>query len=34
VNGRYHWSPTPQSMAGNDAELTYYQINVGFMWEQ
>lgn len=34
INGRYHWSPTVESLAGNDAEMTYYQLNIGFMWEQ
>ncbi len=34
VNARYHWSPTPQGLLGNDIELTYGQLNVGFMWEQ
>jgi hypothetical protein len=34
VNARYQWSPTPSSLTGNDVDLTYFQINVGFMWEQ
>lgn len=34
INGRYNWSPTVESLAGNDATLTYYQLNLGFMWEQ
>jgi len=34
VNGRYHWSPTPKNLAGEDFSMTYYQLNVGFMWEQ
>ncbi|HXV12927.1 MAG TPA: hypothetical protein VEC56_01850 [Candidatus Krumholzibacteria bacterium] len=34
VNAHYHWSPTPESLAGNEVSLTYYQLNVGFMWEQ
>ncbi|HEX5132422.1 MAG TPA: hypothetical protein VFX92_08040 [Candidatus Krumholzibacteria bacterium] len=34
INGRYNWSPTSQSLAGNDADLTYWGINVGFVWEQ
>lgn len=34
VNARYQWSPTPQTLMGNEIELTYYQINIGFMWEQ
>jgi outer membrane protein W len=34
INGRYNWSPTVESLAGNDVTLTYYQFNVGFMWEQ
>ena len=34
INARYQWSPTPQGLLGNEVELTYYQINVGFMWEQ
>lgn len=34
VNAHYHWSPTPETLAGNDISLTYYQLNVGFMWEQ
>jgi hypothetical protein len=34
VNAHYHWSPTPETLAGNDVSLTYYQVNVGFMWEQ
>lgn len=34
VNGRYHWSPTPRGLSGDDFDLTYFQLNVGFMWEQ
>lgn len=34
VNGRYQWSPTPENMANDEVDLTYYQINVGIMWEQ
>jgi hypothetical protein len=34
VNGRYQWSPTPETLIGEDTELTYYQVNIGFMWEQ
>jgi hypothetical protein len=34
VNGRYHWSPTPEGLAGGDRDLTYWGIHVGFAWEQ
>lgn len=34
VNGRYQWSPTSETVANTEADLTYYQINIGFMWEQ
>lgn len=34
VNGRYQWSPTSENIAQTEVDLTYYQINVGFMWEQ
>jgi len=34
INARYQWSPTTQTLLGNEIELTYYQINIGFMWEQ
>ena len=34
INARYQWSPTPQTLLGHEYELTYYQINIGFMWEQ
>ena len=34
INGRYQWSPTGQNIAGADFGLEYYQVNVGFMWEQ
>ncbi len=34
TNARYNWSPMPESLAGNDFTLSYYQLNVGFMWEQ
>ena len=34
VNARYQWSASTQTLLGNDVELTYYQINIGFMWEQ
>jgi hypothetical protein len=34
INARYHWSPTPETLLGRDTELTYYQFNLGFMWEQ
>ena len=34
INARYQWSPTTQTLLGNEIELTYYQINIGIMWEQ
>jgi hypothetical protein len=34
INGRYNWSPTPETLLGTDTELTYFQLNIGFMWEQ
>jgi len=34
VNGRYQWSPTSEDLSENEVDLTYYQINIGFMWEQ
>lgn len=34
VNGRYNWSPSVETLAGNNVALTYYQLNLGFMWEQ
>jgi hypothetical protein len=34
VNGRYQWSPTSESLTEKEVDLTYYQINIGFMWEQ
>ncbi len=34
VNARYHWSPTPETLAGDDVSMTYYQLSLGFMWEQ
>lgn len=34
VNGRYQYSPTSESLTEHEVDLTYYQINIGFMWEQ
>ncbi len=34
VQGRYQWSPTPEDMRNNEVDLTYFQLNVGFVWEQ
>lgn len=34
VNTRYQWSPTSENLLGGDLALTYFQVNVGFMWEQ
>jgi hypothetical protein len=34
VNGRYHWSPTWETLAGSDTDLTYWGLHVGFVWEQ
>jgi len=34
ANARYQWSPTPQTLAGTDADLTYWAIHLGFVWEQ
>jgi hypothetical protein len=33
VNGRYQWSFTSQDLAGNDEDLTYWSIHIGFAWE-
>jgi len=34
VNGRYQWSQSAETLAGTPFSLEYYQVNVGFMWEQ
>jgi hypothetical protein len=34
ANGRYQWSPTSETLSNIEADLTYYQFNIGFMWEQ
>ncbi|MDH4036745.1 MAG: hypothetical protein OEX18_05205 [Candidatus Krumholzibacteria bacterium] len=34
INARYNWSPTAQDLTGNDVDLTYWGINIGFVWEQ
>jgi outer membrane protein W len=34
INARYNWSPTVQDLTGADADLTYWGINIGFVWEQ
>lgn len=33
VNGRYQWSFTTQDLRGNDEDLTYWSLHVGFAWE-
>ncbi|HEU4366202.1 MAG TPA: hypothetical protein VFT13_12145 [Candidatus Krumholzibacteria bacterium] len=34
INARYNWSFTSQDLSGADEDLTYWGINVGFVWEQ
>ena len=34
ANARYSWALTGENLAGNDAQLTYWGIRVGFVWEQ
>ncbi len=34
INGRYNWSFTHQNLLDQDEDLTYWGINVGFVWEQ
>ena len=34
VNGRYQWSMSPDDIAGRPYDMEYFQLNVGFMWEQ
>ncbi len=34
INGRYNWSFTHQNLAGQDEDLTYWGLNIGFVWEQ
>lgn len=34
INARYNWSPTHQDLAGEDEDLTYWGLNIGFVWEQ
>jgi hypothetical protein len=34
ANLRYHWSFTTQNLAEKDTDLTYWGIQVGFVWEQ
>jgi hypothetical protein len=34
VNARYNWALTGEDLNGEDRELTYWGIRVGFAWEQ
>ncbi|HET6350006.1 MAG TPA: hypothetical protein VFH88_13075 [Candidatus Krumholzibacteria bacterium] len=34
ANVRYNWALTGQDLAGNDAQLTYWGVRVGFVWER
>jgi hypothetical protein len=34
INARYNWSFTSQNLSGEDQDLTYWGLNVGFVWEQ
>lgn len=34
INGRYNWSFTHQNLLGQNEDLTYWGINIGFVWEQ
>ena len=34
INVRYNWDFTQQNLAGQDEDLTYWGLNVGFVWEQ
>jgi hypothetical protein len=34
INARYNWSFTSQDLSGADEDLTYWGLNVGFVWEQ
>ncbi len=34
INARYNWSFTFQDLQGDDKDLAYWGINIGFVWEQ